>query len=173
MIPSLPSPNHAIGLPSISYIPPLTIIRKAFPSLPSLPLPSFSVSMAVTISSQNKAQYPWHYTLLPPAIRRPLLSMALAHSSLTNSNQILATIKLVRGTPCPRWHVDKVPLRGLCALHGPGCEVMEHGTVRSLQTGDVVFMRGAGVQNCDKGVLHRSPHVKQEQARLLLQTDDV
>lgn len=81
-------------------------------------------------------------------------------------------MSLVRDTPCPRWHVDKVRLRGSLTLVGPGVEVAVAGRVERLAEGQAVLIPGAEVdaRASDCAVWHRSPRVDRD-VRLVLQTD--
>lgn len=116
--------------------------------------------------------------LVPRDARDALAEMAATHARLTGASVVFGRIAVFCGTPCPRWHVDKVRLRGLCSLHGPGC-VLQDDSVREgevcLRAGDAVFMYGAGVdgQSVDRAVVHRSPIVPSgsRAPRIIVQTD--
>lgn len=101
----------------------------------------------------------------------------MTHGLITGSELIKARVAVVYGTPCPKWHVDKVDLRGLCTLYGPGCCIMDEGEL-NLNQGDVVYMKGIGEAEREKfhrGVIHRSPIVEHDCRipRLVVQTDSV
>ena len=59
----------------------------------------------------------------------------------------------------------------MCTLHGPGSQLMIDGETISLNTGEAVFIRGAGDDNSQEGVMHRSPHIEKDARRILLTTD--
>lgn len=114
---------------------------------------------------------------LPTEIRKVIIGMAGAHAYISQESNVRVRIATVRGTPCPRWHVDKVPLRGLCTMVGPGTVIWDSVEQSSmqLQSGDVLFLRGVYPENTydQSALLHRSPHVESEvlKPRLVVQTD--
>jgi len=77
---------------------------------------------------------------------------------------------------CPRWHVDRVPLRMLCTYRGPGTEWLADqridradladpgivgGAGRRADTGELVLLKGSLWQdNGGLGAVHRSPDVQ-------------
>ena len=94
----------------------------------------------------------------------------------------------VDGTMCPRWHVDRVPLRMLCTYRGPGTEWLEDqgvdrnaltrsavadGACRRADAGELVLLKGALWQDNDGlGAVHRSPAVEAGgEPRILLTLD--
>lgn len=115
--------------------------------------------------------------LLPAWIRDAVVGMAGTHALITSEPAVRVRVAIVRGTPCPRWHIDKVPLRGLCTLYGPATVIWDkiEGVPKYLETGDALFLRGA---TCDispeqRALTHRSPLVEQTHSipRLVVQTD--
>ena len=89
---------------------------------------------------------------------------------------------------CPRWHVDRVPIRMLCTYIGSGTEWLENqrlekrklsepeivdGACQRAASGDVVLLKGALWQgNEGFGAIHRSPAITTgEQQRMLLTLD--
>jgi hypothetical protein len=60
---------------------------------------------------------------LPPVALRALRELALAHASATNVHRVVGRVAVVRGTRCPRLHVDKVRLRTIATIFGPGTVV--------------------------------------------------
>lgn len=124
-------------------------------------------------------RFPTAAWLLPAGARAVLADMAYVHARATGARYVYGRIAIVYGTPCPRWHFDKLVLRGLCTLCGPGCVLRDTCAKAqmaeiALGEGDVVFMRGAGVDGRDlhSAVRHRSPAVPPGQpARIILQTD--
>jgi hypothetical protein len=57
---------------------------------------------------------------LPPVALRALRELALAHACATNVKHVVGRVACVRGTRCPRLHVDKVRLRTIATIFGPG-----------------------------------------------------
>lgn len=115
--------------------------------------------------------------LLPAWIQNTVIGMAGAHALITNESAVRVRVAIVRGTPCPRWHVDKVPLRGLCTLYGPATVIWDENerVPIYLGTGDALFLRGAtpDVSHEQRALTHRSPLVEQtlSNPRLIVQTD--
>jgi hypothetical protein len=60
---------------------------------------------------------------LPVVALRALSDLALAHAQATSARQVVGRVAILRGTRCPRLHVDKVNLRTVCTLFGPGTVV--------------------------------------------------
>ncbi len=94
----------------------------------------------------------------------------------------------VESAMCPRWHVDRVPIRMLCTYTGPGTEWLEDqgvdkarfsdpeivgGVCQRAARGEVVLLKGALWQgNAGFGAIHRSPAIASgEQRRMLLTLD--
>lgn len=132
-------------------------------------------------SGQRRVKLPWKCRLFPKRVQDILVDMSITHARIVNSNTVRARVAVVYGTPCPRWHVDKVDMRGLCTLQGPGSVLQgegeggeDHSEIH-LNPGDVVFMRGAGENGADAhhAVTHRSPFIQNrlEQPRIIVQTD--
>ncbi|ASJ73250.1 DUF1826 domain-containing protein [Granulosicoccus antarcticus] len=81
----------------------------------------------------------------------------------------------IEHTMCPRWHIDRVPLRLLCTYEGPGTEWLEDQGVdrhelsssETMQSpcqrasiGELVLLKGALWQDNDGlGAIHRSPAI--------------
>ncbi|MFT6431132.1 MAG: hypothetical protein ACJAXR_000130 [Halopseudomonas sp.] len=92
---------------------------------------------------------------------------------------------------CPRWHVDRVPVRLITSYAGPGSQWLnEHQLPRqylggppidlqplnvepqSLQAGQVALLKGERWQgNEGRGLVHRSPPLVAGERRLLLTLD--
>ena len=76
---------------------------------------------------------------------------------------------------CPKWHIDRVPVRLLCTYEGPGTEWLEDqgvahselsqvadGACQRANVGEVVLLKGTLWQdNDDNGAIHRSPAITQ------------
>lgn len=85
---------------------------------------------------------------------------------------------------CPKWHVDRVPIRLLCTYGGPGTEWLEEQNVprnelalpdaqeaahQQAAAGDVVLLKGSLWQgNEAKGAIHRSPSLAPSAGRRTL-----
>jgi len=96
----------------------------------------------------------------------------------------------LNGTMCPRFHVDRVPVRLLCTYQGPGTEWLPEPlvtrpkaagplpdqaittpAVECLATGAVGLLKGEAWEgNEGRGVVHRSP-APSDQPRLVLALD--
>ncbi|TGN39251.1 DUF1826 domain-containing protein [Marinobacter confluentis] len=99
-------------------------------------------------------------------------------------------LHVLRGTMCPRFHVDRVPVRLLCTYRGIGTEWLEESqvtrpqgpgplpdqsvtdrAVRRLSTGAVGLLKGEAWEgNEGRGLVHRSP-APGNQSRLVLALD--
>ena len=80
----------------------------------------------------------------------------------------------IENAMCPKWHIDRVPVRLLCTYEGPGTEWLDDQSVsrNSLREltdaacqratlGDVVLLKGAPWQdNESQGAIHRSPSME-------------
>lgn len=94
----------------------------------------------------------------------------------------------VENAMCPRWHVDRVPIRMLCTYSGPGTEWLEDqsvdkahlsdpeivdGACQRAASGEVVLLKGALWQdNEGSGAIHRSPAIGSSANRRILLTLD-
>lgn len=99
-------------------------------------------------------------------------------------------LHVLRGTMCPRFHVDRVPVRLLCTYRGVGTEWLPESAVtrpgeegplpvqqiapeqiRQLATGDVALLKGeAWAGNEGRGLVHRSP-APADEPRLVIGID--
>ncbi|MFK8082171.1 MAG: DUF1826 domain-containing protein, partial [Granulosicoccus sp.] len=99
-------------------------------------------------------------------------------------------LAIVANAMCPRWHVDRVPIRMLCTYSGSGTEWLEDqgvdkaklsdpeivdGICQRAASGEVVLLKGALWQgNEDFGAVHRSPSIASgEERRMLLTLDPI
>eukprot|EP00177_Eucheuma_denticulatum_P007456 GFKZ01013572.1.p1 GENE.GFKZ01013572.1~~GFKZ01013572.1.p1 ORF type:complete len:197 (-),score=20.95 GFKZ01013572.1:1042-1632(-) len=150
-----------VPAPVLQLLPPFELrdiaIEKPKPSqrLPSLPSP-FNLLGPLSTALQTLAHY--HFALNP------------------ETEELKGRVALFRGTPCPKWHMDRVRMRGMVTLAGPGSLVFEQdddtdGRVRECKTGDVLLMSGAGRKGDRDGLWHRSPDW--DGVRVVVQTDDV
>ena len=132
------------------------------------------------------------------------LKMDGAEAWLTDANEILAMYRclfepdavglrlhVLRGTMCPRFHTDRVPVRLLCTYQGIGTEwlhetqvtrpqsdgplpdqAVEPSHVSRLTTGAIGLFKGEaweGNEGC--GIVHRSPAPDDDQPRLVMALD--
>ena len=103
-------------------------------------------------------------------------------------------LELLASTPCPRFHIDRIPARVLVSYHGSGTEwlhesdldrgalghrraagvctevCLDPARINQAGTGDLVLFKGEGWDgNEGRGWVHRSPHA--DGRRLLLTLD--
>lgn len=71
--------------------------------------------------------------LLPQRTRDALCTLAVAHAAACENTKptkvVRGRVAQVKGVPCRRFHVDKVNLRTLATLVGPGCVVAPRSSV--------------------------------------------
>lgn len=128
------------------------------------------IHLTTTTTTEQDAvvQLPWQCRLLPPDVRRVMVDMAATHARITDAALVSGRVAVVVGTPCPKWHVDRVDLRSICTMYGPGTVLRRDHRMRrdalpkdlvSTRAGDVVFLRGAGADGSEfeRSVVHRSP----------------
>ena len=99
---------------------------------------------------------------------------------------------------CPKFHVDKIPCRLVSTLGGPATEwlafedidytklglasvglsddesgvYLHENAIQQMQSGDVALLKGSGWQNNqDAALVHRSPHVANNEKRLVITLD--
>lgn len=107
-----------------------------------------------------------------------LSQLAWAHCTVTGATFARARIARVQGTPCPRAHVDKLRLRAMVTLQGPGVVILHDSqpdrVALRAAPGDAVFMKGVGeLEEDDDGVWHRSPRrALWMRDRIVVQVDD-
>lgn len=116
------------------------------------------------------------------ALRVFLAEVVDVYAILADADRIGLRFCVTRGQPCPRFHVDRVGLRLICTLRGPGTEWLDAADVdrrllgtrgaddatsgvlrpgariRRLQAFDVALFKGeAWPGNAGRGAVHRSP----------------
>ncbi|CAN5533690.1 hypothetical protein BH10BAC4_BH10BAC4_18010 [soil metagenome] len=112
-------------------------------------------------------------------------------ASISRSNRIQLHLKLVNDDGCTRFHVDRYALRLLCTYSGPGTEwtydnnvnrahlgsgdkdkiIYDWDKINRLQAMDVAILKGE-VETDVKGIVHRSPPLRQEgEKRLVFRLD--
>ena len=118
--------------------------------------------------------------LLLSRYRLTLTSLAILHLVSVHrrlSSRPDATVRfrmaLLNDVQCPRLHIDKVDLRGICTLVGKGTVVEGETGEDGYREGVVVFLPGAGFEeeHRERAVKHRSPLTCRGERRLILQTD--
>lgn len=117
-----------------------------------------------------------------PPVASWLGELAELYGVLADAEQLGLRLCVTRGQPCPRFHVDRVGLRLICTLRGPGTQWLEPaevdrrrlglaGTtdeasgllrpgavVHALEPFDVGIFKGeAWPGNGGRGAVHRSP----------------
>lgn len=113
------------------------------------------------------------------ALLRELVEL---YAVLADAESVGLRLAVTRGRPCPRFHVDRVGLRLICTLRGPGTEWLDEtdvdrrwlgaagiadeasgllrasAVVHRLGTGDVGIFKGESWPgNHGRGAVHRSP----------------
>lgn len=121
-----------------------------------------------------------------------------AYCCLFECEEVGLRIEVVDRASCPRFHVDHVLCRLVTTYHGPATQWLEHqhvdrsklgrgnkglpddqsgliltnGRVQSLNTGDVVLLKGEKWPlNEGGGLVHRSPSIEAPARRLVLTLD--
>jgi hypothetical protein len=115
-----------------------------------------------------------------PFVTARLVDMVEVFHLLTDAQRIGVRIASLRAPMCPALHVDRVELRLVCALHGPGTEYIgardvdrsalrqrggpqrealeRHPSLLRASAGDWVLLKGeAWPGNAGRGAIHRSP----------------
>jgi hypothetical protein len=124
--------------------------------------------------------------------RRDLLDLIdLARRVAPQTPKLSLRLQRLEGRDCPRFHVDRVPLRMICAYVGAGTEwlpefavdrsrliagdgtaVRDGGAVQRISTGHVAIMKGECFPgNGGRGLMHRSPEASPAQPRVLVAID--
>lgn len=114
-----------------------------------------------------------------------------AFACLVDAQIIGLRLRSLEQAMCPRWHVDHVPVRLVTSYAGPGSEWLAEGQLprehlggpgidryarhvhgQALGVGEVALLKGERWQgNTGRGLIHRSPGVRQGERRLLLTLD--
>jgi hypothetical protein len=119
-------------------------------------------------------------------------------ADLTGAEHVGVRLAHLDAPMCPRFHVDRVPLRLVSTYAGPGTEWLEDregaghraglragngptgrpeeecpgAQIRRCETGEILLLKGDGWPgNQGGGAVHRSPAVRPGQARLLMTLD--
>lgn len=113
--------------------------------------------------------------------------LVAAYTCLLGARRIGLRLRVLEGAMCPRFHVDKVPLRLLTTYTGAGSEWLKEETIdrgqlhtahpavdniQRLQAGEVAILKGEKwLGNEGAGLVHRSPMTAPGERRLLLSLD--
>ncbi len=125
-------------------------------------------------------------------LREDLALLAEMMACLFGTTGVGLRVTALEKPMCPRFHVDRIPVRMLCTYGGPGSQwlpapsvpagllvpgVDQEGryaadSVQQLQAGQVALFKGdTWRDNPGSGVVHRSPPVSPGQQRLLVTLD--
>ncbi|SDJ05366.1 Protein of unknown function [Pseudomonas flavescens] len=113
-----------------------------------------------------------------------------AYACLLDARSIGLRLRALDGAMCPRFHVDRVPLRLITSYAGPGSQWLregamarqhlggpralpaQHAVVEQIGCGHVALLKGERwVGNENRGLVHRSPALPAGERRLLLTLD--
>lgn len=117
--------------------------------------------------------------------------IASMFACLVDARSVGVRLRTLDKAMCPRWHVDKVPVRLVASYAGLGSEWLEeqhsprqqlgspgvdpypsHDAIYTLACGDVALMKGERWHgNEGRGLVHRSPALAAGQRRLILTLD--
>lgn len=118
-------------------------------------------------------------------------------ATLTGARDVGLRLHTLNGAMCPRFHTDRVTLRLICTYVGAGTEWLDNRHVRrdrlghradgmsdleggavsapdrilQMPAGAIGLFKGETADNSIGGVVHRSPQVQGESARLLFTID--
>lgn len=113
-----------------------------------------------------------------------------AYAFLLDARSIGLRLRALDGAMCPRFHVDRVPLRLITSYAGPGSQWLREGAVsrqhlggpqllptedavvEQIGCGHVALLKGEHwIGNEGRGLVHRSPALPAGERRLLLTLD--
>lgn len=112
-----------------------------------------------------------------------------AYACLLDARRVGLRLRVLDQAMCPRFHVDRVPLRLVTTYAGPGSQWLAEGAlarerlgdpaaepraeaIRALQAGHVALLKGERWEgNEHTAIIHRSPPVADGERRLLLTLD--
>ena len=114
--------------------------------------------------------------------------IADAFSTLFDLQQVGLRLERLEQAMCPRFHVDRVPVRLLLTLAGAGTEWLPENAcqrqrraggvctddqaIQQLQAGDIALLKGEEWEgNEGRGLVHRSPALAEGERRLMLTMD--
>lgn len=115
-----------------------------------------------------------------------------AYACLLDARSVGLRLRVLDGAMCPRFHVDRVPLRLITSYAGPGSQWLREGAVarqplggaqafagegaaaavEQIACGHVALLKGERwIGNEGRGLVHRSPALPAGERRLLLTLD--
>ncbi len=112
-----------------------------------------------------------------------------AYACLLDARRVGLRLRVLDRAMCPRFHVDRVPLRLVTTYAGPGSQWLAEGAlararlgdpaaeppaqaIRTLQAGHVALLKGERWEgNEHTAIVHRSPPLAAGERRLLLTLD--
>ena len=146
------------------------VVPRAFNKAKVLPPPNFDIRNIRLPSTRSLP--------LDPHVELVLKQLAAAYCEATGCETSRGRVARVHGTPCPKAHVDRLHLRALVTLQGPGVVILSgkdpDAVVLRANTGDAVFMTGFSDDDPSlTPVWHRSPiRADWMPDRLVVQVDD-
>ena len=190
--------DEIVGLSAI-YTPGVRVVawRRALPE----PLSAFAAGLtrrrptleracAVVVGQPLAAplDLPGDDALGRAALLADVQKLAQIFADLTGDHHLGLRLRVLEGTMCPKWHVDRLRVRLICTYVGPGTEWLEvvDGVERSpsprilglsqtlapdhrLSAGWVGLFKGVSAStDGHDAAIHRSPGVPEGGARLLL-----
>lgn len=114
-----------------------------------------------------------------------IVELLQMYECLLGPSHIGLRMTLLKAAMCPKFHVDRLPVRLVTCYSGTGTQYLpepegdtaripanEPERVLQLTAGDVALLKGDGWHgNEGYGIVHRSPPVSDHQARLFLSLD--
>lgn len=113
-----------------------------------------------------------------------------AFAYLVGAERVGVRLRVLESAMCPRFHVDRVPLRLVTTYQGPGCEWLKEGVlhrtllnslaaeqvadaaIQHMHAGDVALLKGERWEGNElTPIVHRSPTLTTGQRRLILTLD--
>jgi hypothetical protein len=153
---------------------------------------SMTLELATPDSAPNLDGLVAQYADLPgqAAFLADVAWLVRAYACLLDAECIGLRLRVLDKAMCPRFHVDRVPLRLITSYAGVGSQWLEEGgmprarlgeaaaepqdaaAIRQLQAGHVALAKGEKWQgNEGRGLIHRSPQPPAGERRLLLTLD--
>ncbi|MGQ7247809.1 DUF1826 domain-containing protein [Halomonas sp. V046] len=123
-----------------------------------------------------------------------VVTLSQAVAFLFDTQDVGVRLRWLTAAMCPRFHVDRLPVRLVTTYHGPGSEwlpdravnraglgaphpnkptpLQDAGAVKRLATGDIALFKGSGWEGAEeRALVHRSPALGPDERRLLLSID--
>ena len=78
-----------------------------------------------------------------------------------NINRLNCRMDFIHSNKCKKFHIDKVYIRSITTLLGPGTELQlgDDPNIYQVNTGDTVLLKGSQFPGRKSNVLHRSPSI--------------